>query len=307
MINMKGLSIIGVLLLAVGIIGVVLTYHSAFQKESISEKKMIADDQFKTIDIQTDNSTVEFIATDDSEPRAELTGKRLKNGTEKFTVDVTNHILSIKLADEQRELFSFDFFSPSLTLKVYVPEKQYHSLIVSNDNGKIFVNHVNADEINAVTSNGRLEFNEITGSKLNAKTSNGRIKLTGLEVKEVDVHSDNGTVELKQAAASIIRSETDNGKITMDDVNGEIVGKTNNGRISLSIHDLNQPLELESNNGRINVAAEKAPQNATFIVKTGNGKVNILNKYDGSTIIGNGDNVIKLTTDNGSITVVSDK
>ncbi|MDY0407488.1 hypothetical protein [Paracerasibacillus soli] len=45
------------------------------------------------------------------------------------------------------------------------------------------------------------------------------------------------------------------------------------------------------------------PTNVTFDVWTDNGKIDILGKFHKNTIIGNGENEVKLITSNGKITV----
>lgn len=40
-----------------------------------------------------------------------------------------------------------------------------------------------------------------------------------------------------------------------------------------------------------------------FDVHVDNGRINILDKYEGNTVIGKGTHVIKLTTNNGRVTV----
>lgn len=304
MVKVKVLSLLGALLLIVGIIGVFLTYNATHETESISEQKVIEDKSFESIDIQVDNATVEVNSTDDETSGVELTGKRSKSVKSKFSAEVVNGELSIKLKDEHWKLFSFDFFSPSLLLKVYVPEQQYRSLKISSDNGKINVDHLNAKEIYLSSSNGQLEMNDLSGLKLVGEVDNGKINAENLQIDDgINVKSNNGTIELKHVAASLINTETDNGKIMLDEVEGEIIGKTNNGRILLSVKDLDRSIELESDNGSIKIVAEKEPVNARFEVKVDNGKVNLFDKYNGSTIIGNGDNLIKLTTSNGKVSV----
>ncbi len=66
---------------------------------------------------------------------------------------------------------------------------------------------------------------------------------------------------------------------------------------------LDRPIQLASDNGSIIIRTEKEPTNATFDVHVDSGHINILDKYSGSTVVDKGDNLIKLTTDNGEITV----
>ena len=63
-------------------------------------------------------------------------------------------------------------------------------------------------------------------------------------------------------------------------------------------------IEGKSNNGRIEIETENEPTNVTFVVQVDNGSINILDKYKGSTVIGNGENLVKLKTNNGKIQVL---
>ncbi|WP_442961150.1 hypothetical protein [Pseudogracilibacillus sp. SO30301A] len=60
---------------------------------------------------------------------------------------------------------------------------------------------------------------------------------------------------------------------------------------------------MNTDNGRIDVQSNKEPTNAILDLKTDNGKVRVFGESNWVTVIGNGENIIKLTTDNGSITI----
>ena len=299
--GVKGLSILGSVLLAVGIIGVLLTYSS--EKETVSEVREIQDENFNAIDIDIDNAEVEIIATEDTASKVELTGSKPKTDKFQFTVDVVDGKLLVELKEHQGKLLNFDFLITSLTLNVYVPEKEYKSLKVTNENGKINMEHLNVKAIEATTSNGRLEMKDIKGSELTAEADNGRIQAENMQVDDVNVKSSNGTVDLSQVEASRVKTETDNGKVILNDVAGELVGKTSNGRISLVTDNLERSIAFETDNGSIKIETAKRPENVSFDVDVDNGKVDILGEFKGSTVIGKGDNHIKLTTSNGGITV----
>lgn len=299
--GVKGLSILGSVLLVAGIIGVLLTYSS--EKETVSEVREIQDEDFNAIDINIDNAEVKVIATEDTTSKVELTGSKPKADKSKFIVDVVDGKLLIELKERQGKLLNFDFLTTSLTLNVYVPKKDYKSLKVISDNGKINMEHLNAKAIEATTSNGRLEMKDIKGSKVTAEVDNGRIQVENMQVDDMNLKSNNGTVELSQVDASYVKTETDNGKVLLEDVAGELVGKTSNGRISLVTDNLERPIEFETDNGIIKIETTKRPENVSFDVSVDNGKVDILGEFKSSTVIGNGDNHIKLTTSNGGIIV----
>ncbi|MEW9677101.1 DUF4097 family beta strand repeat-containing protein [Lentibacillus sp. L22] len=298
----KRLAILGIALLVIGTIGSFFTFQSAYQKESITEEQPI-EGTFTSLNVQTDNATVKIIPTDDKTSKVTLNGKQYKNRNYQFAAHVKNEKLSVKLKNNRHKLFNFDFLSPSVTLTVYIPQKQYASLDVSTGNGGININHIQSKEMNAITSNGRINMNDLAGSALIAETDNGRINGKNLRMDKVDVQSDNGKVELRQVTGSSVKARTGNGKLMMDGVDAAIIGYTDNGRISLVTDQLNKSIKLQSGNGKIEVQTKTNPTNTTIIANTDNGKVNVLGKYSGSTVIGNGDHVVELKTDNGGITV----
>lgn len=264
MTNVKKISIIALILLLVGVVGSILTFNLMESPTAISEEKVIDNNNITALDIHANNQTVKIISTKESTTKVELTGKGTKESKDELSVGVEGNTLAIQTVN-QRKFFHIDFFGTSLTLTVYLPEKVYESLQVDIDNG-----HFEADQ---------------------------------LTIKDVDAKTNNGTIEMSNIAANLVKIESDNGKLILEDVDGEIVGETNNGSISLVTSDLDRPIELESDNGSIKVKSDKEPTNATLRVDTDNGKINIFDKYNGNAVIGDGDNLIKLSTDNGRITL----
>lgn len=286
MINGKKIALVAVVLLGIGVIGTILTFNSNEGLDIVEEIKAIENENIKDIKIDTDNSKVEVIPTDESKIILEWSGT--KENKDNLKVDIVGDKLLIQLKDKQFKLFSFDFFDKQSTIKLYVPDRVYQSLEVKTDNGRIKVADVNVKKIKVATDNGRIDVNKIEVTNFKGYTNNGRI-------------------DLKQVEASETNVETDNGKILLNDVTGKIIGKTDNGAISLLRDDLNSPIELESDNGSITIETKNKPKNALFDAKTDNGRIDVLGGDGRNNIFGNGDNLIKLTTDNGRITVTQTK
>lgn len=286
MINGKKIALVAVVLLGIGVIGTILTFNSNEGLDIVEEIKAIENENIKDIKIDTDNSKVEVIPTDESKIILEWSGT--KENKDNLKVDIVGDKLLIQLKDKQFKLFSFDFFDKQSTIKLYVPDRVYQSLEIKTDNGRIKVADVNVKKIKVATDNGRIDVNKIEVTNFKGYTNNGRI-------------------DLKQVEASETNVETDNGKILLNDVTGKIIGKTDNGAISLLRDDLNSPIELESDNGSITIETKNKPKNALFDAKTDNGRIDVLGGDGRNNIFGNGDNLIKLTTDNGRITVTQTK
>ncbi|PKF86232.1 hypothetical protein CW306_22865 [Bacillus sp. BA3] len=215
------------------------------------------------IQIDTDNAAVEIVPTKDKETRIELVSKGMDVSKLDFTADVEGKKLSVQLKD--RRTFSFGFHIQSLHLKVYVPDESYKSFAVETDNGKLQISGLKSEDLNVRSQNGRVELNDIITEKIEVKSANGKVELNNVE--------------------------------------GKLVGSSNNGKITLVTKDLDREIDFESNNGKIMIQTENEPTNTTFDVHVDNGRVDILGKYEGDTVIGKGENLVKLETNNGKIEI----
>lgn len=258
-------SIIALVLLLIGVIGSLLTFRSSNEVVAVAETKKIAQPGIKSIDVSVENAIVEIIPSKNNITKVELTGKREPSSKQKLSATVNGETLSVRLNEQQFKFFNLNFLSTELTLKVFVPEKLYKSIKVKCDNG-----YIKATDLQA--------------NVLYAKTDNGRITLENIKSTEANVNSDNGIIVLNH-------------------VEGKLSGKTNNGKITLKTKSLDRPIQLECDNGSVTVQTETEPTNATFDVHVDNGRVNILDKFSGSAVIGKGENLIRLSTDNGRITI----
>ncbi|WP_375088004.1 DUF4097 family beta strand repeat-containing protein [Peribacillus sp. RS7] len=215
------------------------------------------------VQIDTDNAVVEILPTKDKETRIELVSKGVNVSKLDFTAYVEGKKLSVKLED--RSTFSFGFHIQSLHLKVFVPDKSYKSFVVESDNGKMQISGLKSENLMVESQNGRVELNDIVTEKVEVKSANGKLDLNNVE--------------------------------------GKLVGSSNNGKITLVTKDLDRMIDLECNNGKIMIKTENEPTNTTFDVHVDNGKVDILGKHEGNTVIGKGENLVKLEANNGKIEI----
>lgn len=279
----KKISIGALLLLVVGTVGSLLTVKSAMKSIEMEEERTV-NDQFASIQVKTNNSRVEIIPTEGSDTTAELTGKVSKSHELAFDAYVKGNTLYVDLIDKHRTLFSMDFFT-SIQLKVYVPKKQYDSIQIKSNNGRIMAGEVDVKELDADTDNGRIELRNIKGSAVKARSSNGRI-------------------EMKQIDADSVGAETNNGRIVLNGVYGHITASSDNGRIEMKNDHIDQPMELDTDNGRIEIQTNKEPADVTFEGRVSNGKITIFGEtYKKDMEAGNGKNLIKLKSQNGSINI----
>ncbi|MDJ1474334.1 DUF4097 family beta strand repeat-containing protein [Bacillus sp. LS15-K4] len=285
MINKKSLSIIAGIIFIIGIIGSLFTYRS-IAAVPISEEKVINNNNVSSVIIDTNNVRVNINPTTDSNVKVKLDGEVNPNIKRTLATDEKDSTLLISYKEKQQSWFNFNISEvlAPLTLNVYLPEKQYDSLKVSNNNGYVSAKKINTTHFNINTSNGRVELREINSPKIIAEANNGIIDFQDILAQNIHVKSNNG-------------------RIMLDHVEGEIEGQTKNGSLTLKTNELDRNLNFTTHNGKINIETEKEPTNVQFNVSVDNGSANILNKYNGNTVIGKGENIIKLNTHNGNITV----
>lgn len=241
---------------------------SLFTFSSLNQATAVAEEKIfhndvTSIKVNAKNVGVEVLPTKEATGKVELYGNKSPNTNYSFSSEVEGETLSI--IAENNEQSWINIYPISLMIKIYLPEKQYKSLHVDSDTGLIRVKNVNVKNVRTRTTNGWTDLKSITAV-------------------EVDV-------------------ESNNGQITFEDVKGKVAGKTKNGQITFVAKSIDRPIQLETGGGRILIQTEQKPSNVTFDVNTGSGRINILDSYMGSTVIGDGENLVKLTTGAGSITV----
>lgn len=246
------------------VIGVVGAFITYSPKEITEEEVMIKED-INSIQLISDNGDIEFIATDDSQ----ITIKDLQSRDDKrravLKTKVEDNQLFIEYKQKVQFTIMFGFRAETQRLTVYLPKKQYESLHVKNGNGQVKIEGLNVDNIDTIIANGGIYLEDI-------QAKNNSVKST-------------------------------NGEVFVRNTSGDIFGKATNGKIFIETSDLDRNMQLESSNGKILVQTEKEPTNTAFDVQIGNGFVDILGKYSGSAIIGEGENVVKLRAKNGEVTV----
>ena len=279
--NIKFISLIAFALLVVGIIGSVFTFRSFYQSDWIIKEETISGEEIEQLDIRTNNAKIELLPTSDADITAELTTKSKKY---ELLTKVEGDTFLVQVKDKRRNFISLDLFSFGTSLTVYVPEKLFDSVQIESDNGLISVEQLSANNVHV-------------------KADNGKIELEGIESTAITGDASNGLITMKDIISSTVDVNTSNGKIKFDHVEGDIYGRTNNGAIEFIAEDLDRSIELETDNGKIDVQTNQEPTNVTFDVRVDNGKVRIFGSSNWDTVIGNGENVIKLKTDNGAINV----
>lgn len=289
--KIKNISILALILLSVGIIGSILTYNKSSKPFKISygngiivfEDKIsygngngnkneiivleetIINDNFTSIISNSDNAFVEIIPTDST---TKITIDGVSSSLDyDFSALVKDDTLYIDLKDQYSSSnFPFNTNNSTLKLKIYVPKKVYELIQVNVDNGLVEADSINSNNIIVSSDNGKIDLTNIISVNIDLQSSNGQIKFTG-------------------------------------NVSGKIIGEIDNGQFDFTLKNMDLPIDLKSSNGIIKIKTDKEPENVTYDIEVGLGIINIFDKYSGNAVVGNGENLIKLETDNGKISI----
>lgn len=257
--------VIAGLLIIIGVIGSLLTFPGI---PSISGKDLTTSEK------EIDSAEVETIKINIPNGKVQVlptSEKEIKvnlqtgDKNDELITNIVDNALNINIKNKSWASFSIGFFNIGTTLTVYVPEQHFELLDIKSDNGKINIEEIEANNINVQSSNGRIELSEITADKATVNA--------------------------------------DNGKIILTNVSGEITGKTSNGSIAIYTKTLEYPIDFHADNGKITITSEELPTNNTFDLRTDFGKIQVYGKKDWDSVIGNGEHLIKLRTNNGKITI----
>lgn len=257
-----------IIALSLVIIGGIGSFFLTMDRNPLQQSTSVDASNVAAIEVRLDNGSLNMRKSDESNIRVELTGESSNQSKVQLRVEEVNGTLRIETI---REKTIFNLFSrvKNLRLTVYVPEKQYDFLHVDIENGSFVAEQ--------------------------------------LQTNKIETTANNGTVKMTNIAADLITAEANNGGIILDHVLGEVIGKTTNGSISMITEHLDRNIDMETNNGSIKLETEQTPTNAMLDLRTINGKVTVFGSRDWNAAVGNGSNLIKLRTNNGSINIINSK
>ena len=265
-----------------------------------SKVMKIPNPNFSNVFMNIDYGSLNVFPSETDETIIELIGENEKL---ELTAEVLNDTLSIQLKTKKFKLFSFLFLFKEMKVNVALPKKLYTTINMKTDNGRIRAEKILGKNIKATSDNGSIGLKEFATTILEVETDNGRIEIDKVQVDKLSAETDNGRIDLRHIDAEQIRTETDNGRIMMEYVNGNIIGKTDNGRISLLTTSLDRTIRLDTDNGNILVETENEPTDVSIHAKVDHGKISVFGEKNSRTVFGSGTNKVHLSSDNGKITV----
>ncbi|WP_298474234.1 DUF4097 family beta strand repeat-containing protein [uncultured Psychrobacillus sp.] len=272
------------------------------QPKTFTSDKLIRipDSTFTNVLIDLDYGALNLFPSETDETIVELIGESEKLS---FVAEVIGDTLSVKLKSKKMSFFTFIFQVKELKVNVALPKKLYSTITMKSDHGRIRAEKLLGKIVKVNSDNGSILLQEIASTLMEVKTDNGRIELDRVQSDKLTTTTDNGRIELRNVDTEKVHAETDNGRITMQYVNGDILGKTDNGRIELLTTSIDRMIDLKTDNGSIMIETESDPTDVSISAKVDWGKVDIFGERNSKTVFGAGTHQVRLTSDNGRLTV----
>ncbi|WP_432355480.1 DUF4097 family beta strand repeat-containing protein [Sporosarcina sp. A2] len=265
-----------------------------------SEVIHIQESDYKSISIDVQHGALILSPSIKDMTTVELTGSNEKLH---LSAEVQGDLLVVKLKSLRPRFMMFSFSMKAVVLKVSIPKKLYEAITLKTNNGRIYAEKLLCQALRVDSDNGRIQLREIATRLLETKTDNGIIEVTNTQSDRISAKSDNGRIEMRHVEGDEIAVKTDNGRIELSHVNGNIVGETDNGRITLLTGSLDRNIDMHTDNGSILIQSETKPTNVSIHVKTDHGRVDVFGEKNSRTDFGSCEHKIRLKSDNGRITV----
>lgn len=199
----KGVKILLIVSACVVVVGIIIFVvvmsmfnwnFSIFNKGSFENNTYDISDEFTKINLNTETADINF------EVSADNTCKVIcyEEKNMKHSVDVTDGTLNISFNDDRNWFEKIGFYVETPKITVYLPQKEYLSLVVDGSTGDIYIpKDFIFGSLDINISTGHVECLASTSGHMNITTSTGDIRLRDLTSKELNLSVTTGHVEAK--------------------------------------------------------------------------------------------------------------
>ena len=264
MVNFKKVSLVAIVLIAIGIVGSLITLPLLKSSQKVHEEKEFPNEAIKNIAFDVYSAGLEIIPVKNQTMKVLVTGESKEELI--FRADVVGDTLNVELKKKHRMyFFTVMDFVKDVKLQIFVPENEFESIAGNVKYGGIHIENLKADQ-------------------LDLELRNGLIELSGVDAQNIDL-------------------KLEDGEISLDKVEGNIRGTAENGIISLKTAHLDRNIDFEMENGEIMIQTEQKPNNATIHAGVDNGAIIIFGSFQPDVTFGKGENKINLYVTNGTILI----
>ena len=260
---------VAIFLIILDVIGMALTAKSFFTREKVDSELNFSADRFEHVVIEGGRGNVQILPSTSSDIEVIWKGSLFNRGSRDDIVWVEENDSELKInIGKQRRFFNISFFDfdflNRLEVRVYMPEKQFNSLVVKSEVGNVNVKDVQVDYLTA----------------------------------ETDVA--NMTIESVHTKSMVV--ETNVGNVMLENIEGKLHAESDVGNITIRNELITNDMTLLSDVGKIELTVPRIPDNITFDADSSIGNVKVFGDR-GSYISSEAEHIVSMYTDIGNITV----
>ena len=275
---------------------------TSLDTENYITRTVDIDKSFENISFETDVDEIAFAPSEDGKCRVEF----YEIEDRPHTADVSEGTLCIASDKTGGWHISFTISSPKITL--YLPLKEYGSLMINEDTGNIYIPHDFAfDSIDITASTGNVGCFASAADKIRIILSTGNISIDGVSAKDAELQVSTGAIIVSNAAVSnMFSTSVTTGRSEYTNVTCRGFTSTGStGRINLNNVIVSETLSVERSTGDVIFDGCDA---AEINVKTDTGDVmgTLLSEKVFLTSSDTGDIDVPKTTSGGTCEIITD-
>ncbi|MBQ8000231.1 MAG: DUF4097 family beta strand repeat protein [Ruminococcus sp.] len=276
------------------------------------ESVTTSDEAFANVDVYSLSADVEMFVSSTDEWKVEST----EADKIYHQITVEDDTLKIRRVDNREwyECISININFKTESIRLYLPEKSYESIVLKSTSGKVVVNEglnceklkaestsgavrvygAEAEEIVANSTSGQAVVDGVSAQRLSVSSTSGRVNVSNLaQVDTVDIKATSGRIEAMDISCREFTAENVSGGVTCSGVVADdtITAETTSGGIRILQSDA-ESLSLKSTSGSIRgtLLSDKI-----FIAESSSGSVKVPDSTQGG--------VCKAKTSSGSIDI----
>ena len=159
--------------------------------QKYEEKSFATAEDFEAVSIVSDTDNIIILPSADNTTKVEYTASNVLD----YDIRVADGKLSIQTLDNRKWYHHINIYTPSITLTIYLPERQYQEFNIQAKTGDVTaVNSFTFGALNIHVSTGDLSLSNLTCDSVALTVSTGDISVSNFKVSG-DFYADSSTGE----------------------------------------------------------------------------------------------------------------
>jgi len=245
-------------------------------------------DPFDSISMNTDTADIRFVFSDGGICKVEC----YEEENAKHAVTVEDGTLTVRLAYEKtlHGIIGLNFESPKIT--VYLPEKEYSSLLIKESTGDIKIpNDFHFENVDISLSTGDVDLHAASATSVKLKASTGTVRVENTATSSLDLSVSTGNIFVSGVSCEgDIKVSVSTGKTQMKAVTCKnVISAGSTGEIVLRDVTVSETISVKRSTGDVRLNGSVA---ARIDIETDTGDV----RFDGADAA-----EISIKTDTGDV------